>query len=200
MHAFNYPSVRQTSSLKVRICVTKQHSRLLQLQMRDHMTWVYFLHARWKLPCCLASLAILLNMPSLSLASVPWPGVMASAIVCRTCNLADLPSLCSAGAHQSVCSQPCKTTACSCLCFSHELESFGGLTKDLTCRTCTLRCRCHEHQRSLVRSGRKAKKCRAECMSAVGFEPTPFRTSALSWRLRPLGQANIPRCRIAIYS
>ena len=26
-------------------------------------------------------------------------------------------------------------------------------------------------------------------MTAVGFEPTPFRTSALSWRLRPLGQA-----------
>ena len=24
---------------------------------------------------------------------------------------------------------------------------------------------------------------------AVGFEPTPSRTSALSWRLRPLGQA-----------
>ena len=26
-------------------------------------------------------------------------------------------------------------------------------------------------------------------MTAVGFEPTPFRTSALSWRLRPLGHA-----------
>lgn len=25
-------------------------------------------------------------------------------------------------------------------------------------------------------------------MTAVGFEPTPFRTSALNWRLRPLGQ------------
>ena len=25
-------------------------------------------------------------------------------------------------------------------------------------------------------------------MTPVGFEPTPFRTSALSWRLRPLGQ------------
>jgi hypothetical protein len=25
-------------------------------------------------------------------------------------------------------------------------------------------------------------------MIAVGFEPTPLRTSALSWRLRPLGQ------------
>lgn len=24
-------------------------------------------------------------------------------------------------------------------------------------------------------------------MIEVGFEPTPFRTSALSWRLRPLG-------------
>ena len=24
-------------------------------------------------------------------------------------------------------------------------------------------------------------------MIRVGFEPTPFRTSALSWRLRPLG-------------
>ncbi len=24
-------------------------------------------------------------------------------------------------------------------------------------------------------------------MIKVGFEPTPFRTSALSWRLRPLG-------------
>ena len=28
-------------------------------------------------------------------------------------------------------------------------------------------------------------------MTAVGFEPTPFRTSALSWRLRPLGQVTI---------
>jgi hypothetical protein len=26
-------------------------------------------------------------------------------------------------------------------------------------------------------------------LTAVGFEPTPFRTSALSWRLRPLGHA-----------
>ena len=25
-------------------------------------------------------------------------------------------------------------------------------------------------------------------VTGVGFEPTPFRTSALSWRLRPLGQ------------
>ena len=25
-------------------------------------------------------------------------------------------------------------------------------------------------------------------MVAVGFEPTPSRTSALNWRLRPLGQ------------
>ncbi len=29
-------------------------------------------------------------------------------------------------------------------------------------------------------------------MSTVGFEPTPFRTSALSWRLRPLGQIDDP--------
>ena len=27
-------------------------------------------------------------------------------------------------------------------------------------------------------------------LSAVGFEPTPFRTGALSQRLRPLGQTN----------
>ena len=26
-------------------------------------------------------------------------------------------------------------------------------------------------------------------LTAVGFEPTPLRTSALSWRLRPLGHA-----------
>lgn len=26
-------------------------------------------------------------------------------------------------------------------------------------------------------------------VTAVGFEPTPFQTSALNWRLRPLGQA-----------
>ena len=25
-------------------------------------------------------------------------------------------------------------------------------------------------------------------LANVGFEPTPFRTSALNWRLRPLGQ------------
>ena len=25
-------------------------------------------------------------------------------------------------------------------------------------------------------------------MTNVGFEPTPFQTSALNWRLRPLGQ------------
>ena len=25
-------------------------------------------------------------------------------------------------------------------------------------------------------------------MTTVGFEPTPFQTSALNWRLRPLGQ------------
>ena len=29
----------------------------------------------------------------------------------------------------------------------------------------------------------------AKSVTAVGFEPTPFRTSALSWRLRPLGHA-----------
>jgi hypothetical protein len=28
-------------------------------------------------------------------------------------------------------------------------------------------------------------------MIKVGFEPTPFRTSALSWRLRPLGHLTI---------
>ena len=28
-------------------------------------------------------------------------------------------------------------------------------------------------------------------MAAVGFEPTPFRNSALSYRLRPLGQTTI---------
>ena len=28
-------------------------------------------------------------------------------------------------------------------------------------------------------------------MANVGFEPTPFRTSALNWRLRPLGQLTI---------
>ena len=30
--------------------------------------------------------------------------------------------------------------------------------------------------------------CIAMFVTGVGFEPTPFRTSALSWRLRPLGQ------------
>ena len=35
-----------------------------------------------------------------------------------------------------------------------------------------------------MRSGAKN-----ENITAVGFEPTPFRTSALSWRLRPLGHA-----------
>ena len=30
-------------------------------------------------------------------------------------------------------------------------------------------------------------------MAAVGFEPTPLRTSALSWRLRPLGHATSER-------
>ena len=38
---------------------------------------MYFLHARWKLPCCLASLAILFSITSLSFASAPCPGVMA---------------------------------------------------------------------------------------------------------------------------
>ena len=28
-------------------------------------------------------------------------------------------------------------------------------------------------------------------MAAVGFEPTPFQNSALSYRLRPLGQATM---------
>ena len=92
MHAFIFPSDKYLP-LRVRISITKRRSGLLQLQIQDQMTWVYFLHAKWKLPCCLASLAILLNMPSLSLASVPCPGVMASAIVCRTCNLAHFPSL-----------------------------------------------------------------------------------------------------------
>ena len=30
----------------------------------------------------------------------------------------------------------------------------------------------------------------AKRMNTVGFEPTPFRTSALSWRLRPLGHVS----------
>ncbi len=30
-----------------------------------------------------------------------------------------------------------------------------------------------------------------ERMANVGFEPTPFQTSALNWRLRPLGQLTI---------
>ncbi len=121
IHACIHFPIRQTSSLKVRISVTKQHLRLLQLQIRDHMTWVYFLHARWKLPCCLASLAILLSMTSLSLASVPCPGVMASAIVCRTCNLQTfhnsvvlVPS--NVHAHKPLEHVCCNPTACSCLC------------------------------------------------------------------------------------
>ena len=28
---------------------------------------------------------------------------------------------------------------------------------------------------------------KTKTLNKVGFEPTPFRTSALSWRLRPLG-------------
>jgi hypothetical protein len=34
-----------------------------------------------------------------------------------------------------------------------------------------------------VQGGKRKKK-----LANVGFEPTPFRTSALNWRLRPLGQ------------
>ena len=44
-------------------------------------------------------------------------------------------------------------------------------------------------------------------MTTVGFEPTPFRTSALSWRLRPLGhltffeRSTLPICfKMHIYS
>jgi hypothetical protein len=36
---------------------------------------------------------------------------------------------------------------------------------------------------------KKEQSSKRQKMIAVGFEPTPFRTSALSWRLRPLGQA-----------
>ena len=38
---------------------------------------------------------------------------------------------------------------------------------------------------------------KADAMTAVGFEPTPFRTGALSQRLRPLGQT-VLRCRIGM--
>ena len=31
-------------------------------------------------------------------------------------------------------------------------------------------------------------------MTAVGFEPTPFRTGALNQRLRPLGHAAFKQC------
>ena len=35
------------------------------------------------------------------------------------------------------------------------------------------------------------KKLKRQKMVAVGFEPTPSRTSALNWRLRPLGQTTL---------
>jgi hypothetical protein len=35
-------------------------------------------------------------------------------------------------------------------------------------------------------------------MTTVGFEPTPFQTSALNWRLRPLGQVITPYCCIRL--
>ena len=42
-----------------------------------------------------------------------------------------------------------------------------------------------------VKESRKknGKKKAKRTLIAVGFEPTPSRTSALSWRLRPLGHA-----------
>ena len=46
----------------------------------------------------------------------------------------------------------------------------------------------HHCWRSLSGCSTSARAHKAACVTAVGFEPTPLRTGALSQRLRPLGQ------------
>ena len=69
-----------------------------------------------------------------------------------------------------------------------DFES-NSLTTRTQCLVCVLR----------IPKGFKLALCHCfaavgKKVTAVGFEPTPFRTSALSWRLRPLGHAVADDC------
>ena len=68
---------------------------------------------------------------------------------------------------------------------SHPLR----MRKALGSNPSVSRCFAHHASHSRLGSSRmEASMAALDKLTAVGFEPTPFRTGALSQRLRPLGQ------------
>ena len=72
---------------------------------------------------------------------------------------------------------------CYNLCIEQTAATSISDEQYISMISCARVCR---ETRGSSRVGARGKK-----LKAVGFEPTPSRTSALSWRLRPLGQASI---------
>ena len=52
--------------------------------------------------------------------------------------------------------------------------------------------------RLCVRLCVRVSPCACRKVTAVGFEPTPLRTGALSQRLRPLGQTVLPAVHVCV--
>ena len=65
---------------------------------------------------------------------------------------------------------------------NHEAMSVVSSLAGMTAKQCETRGQSAPHKDGMMRCAARPQ------VTAVGFEPTPFRNGALSHRLRPLGQ------------